>query len=198
MPRTKEANQCLRESQRLKILEAARKVIARKGMSATMTDIASAAEISQGLAYRYFASKDDIVKELVTQAAQAGPPILQQFRKMSDSPGKQLRMLVSRIFENQGERLEFYQLAVNVLHHDETPDDQRKLLRKQGQSLQATIRQLILDGQAVGEVAEGDPDQMVMVVMACLDGLSSFALRNPEQFKKHYPDVSIILRMLEP
>ena len=154
--------------------------------------------MSQGLAYRYFANKDAIFKELVVQAAQAGPPILQQILKMPDTAGKRLHLLVSRIFENQGECLEFYRLSMNAINDDATPDDLRKLLRRPGQTYQAVMRQLIVEGQASGEVASGDPDQMVIVIMACLDGLSSLAVRNPERFKKHYPDVGIILQILKP
>jgi len=198
MPRTKEANEHLRETQRLKILQAARKVLAHKGMTATMADIAITAGVSQGLAYRYFASKDEIVKVLISQIAQSTPPTLQQIHEISDSPSKRLKVLISRIFESGGERLEYYQFAMNALNHSETPDDLRKTVRKYGQTIENAIRQLIVEGQANGDVASGDPDQMVMVVMACLNGLSSFALRYPERFKKHYPDVEIILRMLKP
>jgi len=60
MPRTPEANQRIREAQRAKILESARSVFARKGMEATITDIAAEAQISLGLAYRYFADKEAI------------------------------------------------------------------------------------------------------------------------------------------
>ena len=67
MPRTPEANQRLREAQRTKILASARSVFARKGMEATITDIAAEAQISLGLAYRYFADKEAIFSELVKQ-----------------------------------------------------------------------------------------------------------------------------------
>jgi len=87
---------------------------------------------------------------------------------------------------------------MNVLDHGETADDLRKTVQKYGQTIEDTIRQLIVEGQAKGDVASGDPDQMVMVVMACLDGLSSLAVRYPARFKKNYPDVEIILRMLKP
>ncbi|MGZ3639543.1 MAG: helix-turn-helix domain-containing protein, partial [Ktedonobacterales bacterium] len=65
MPRTTEANQRIREAQRAKILQSARSVFARKGMAATITDIAAEAQISLGLAYRYFADKEAILSELV-------------------------------------------------------------------------------------------------------------------------------------
>ena len=71
MPRTTEANQRIREAQRAKILESARSVFARKGMEATITDIATEAQISIGLAYRYFADKEAIFSALVKQTIPA-------------------------------------------------------------------------------------------------------------------------------
>lgn len=64
------------DAQRTNILEGARRAFARKGQAATMADVAQAAGVSQGLAYRYFASKEQLVNELVAhaleQAALAG------------------------------------------------------------------------------------------------------------------------------
>ncbi len=71
MPRTEEANQQIREEQRDKILSAAANVFARKGNAATMADVASEAGVSQGLAYRYFESKEEIFTTLIKQAAES-------------------------------------------------------------------------------------------------------------------------------
>ena len=43
------------------------KVFARKGLRATITDIAKEAGVSQGLAYRYFPSKEAIFHTLLRQ-----------------------------------------------------------------------------------------------------------------------------------
>jgi hypothetical protein len=56
MPLTEAANQRIREAQRAKILRAAWKAFARKGRAMTMADVATAANVSYGLTYRYFAS----------------------------------------------------------------------------------------------------------------------------------------------
>jgi AcrR family transcriptional regulator len=50
-----------------KILTAAKKVFARKGMSAKMSEVATEARISQGLAYHYFPSKEAIFVALLRQ-----------------------------------------------------------------------------------------------------------------------------------
>ncbi|MGG1290290.1 TetR/AcrR family transcriptional regulator [Bacillus smithii] len=194
MARTEEANKRLREAQRAKILNGARKVFARKGWAATMADVAEAAEVSQGLAYRYFANKEAIFRELVENSLQSGLAMMQHILEMPGTPREKLDFLISRVLANKRERIEFYQLIVQAFNNEATPDDICKLLRRQGQTFQNVVRQLIVEGQANGEFAEGDPDQLVMAVIACLDGLSRLALRNPE----HFPDTRIILRMLKP
>ncbi len=78
------------------------------------------------------------------------------------------------------------------------PDDVRELLGRRYQMLLETMRQLIVEGQATGEVAPGDPDQLVAVVSACLDGLTRWALRDPEQFRTYVSDAQIVLRLFQP
>jgi AcrR family transcriptional regulator len=195
MPRTEEVNQLIREAQRAKILDAARKVFSRKGWSATMNDIASAAEVSQGLAYRYFSNKESIFNELAEHAIQSTMKALQRISNMPGSPGERIAFLISKILENKQELLEFFQFFAQ---NKERPDDLRKLFLNQEQNLHDILKQLIIEGQVSGEVTEGDPEQLVVAVTACLDGLSKFALRNPDKFKILFPDAKIVLRLLKP
>jgi AcrR family transcriptional regulator len=200
MPRTTEANQRIREAQRAKILESARSVFARKGMEATITDIATEAQISIGLAYRYFADKEAIFSELVKQTIPADSAGFQRLLEMPGTPGERLAVLISSIVAARGHRepLEAHQLLNHALHAEAMPDDVRELLGRRYQMLLDTMRQLIVEGQATGEVAPGDPDQLVAVMSACLDGLTRWALRDPEQFRAYVPDAEIVLRLFKP
>src|SRR5215469_2648502 len=200
MPRTTEANQRIREAQRAKILECARSVFARKGMAATITDIASEAQISLGLAYRYFADKEAIFSELVKQTIPDASAGFQKLMEMPGTPGERLAMLISRIVGARGQRepLEAHQLLHQALDADVMPEEIRELLSKRYHMLLATMRQLIVEGQAEGSVAPGDPDQLVAVMSACLDGLTRWALRDPEQFRTYVPDAQIVLRLFQP
>jgi AcrR family transcriptional regulator len=198
MARTAEANQRLREAQRAKILKSASKVFARLGRTATMADVASEAQVSQGLAYRYFASKEALFQTLVEQAMQTDPAELRSFLEMPGTPGERLALLVSRLVESRRERPEFYQLLDQVQSAETTPNDLRELIRKRGQTFLEVMRQLIIEGQAIGEIAAGDPVQLVTAVAACLEGLTRFALLDPEQFKTSCPHAGILLRMLQP
>ena len=200
MPRTTEANQRIREAQRTKILESARSVFARKGMSATITDIAAEAQISLGLAYRYFADKEAIFSELVKQTVPDDSAGFQKLVEMPGTPGERLATLISSIVGARGQRepLEAHQLLNHALDANAMPDDMRELLGKRYQALLDTMRQLIVEGQATGEVAPGDPDQLVAVVSACLDGLTHWAEYYPEEYIEHFPTAEIFWRMLKP
>ncbi len=198
MPRTEEANQRVREEQRAKILDGARKVFARKGMAATMADVAVEAKVSQGLAYRYFANKEAIFQALFEQIVQTSLAGMPRILEMPGTPGKRLDFLISSAWEGRREHPEFYQLMYQVLSDEAAPDNLRELIGRQGQAYRDVMRQLIVEGQAAGEVAEGDPDQMVIVVLACLDGLSRLVLWDSERVKKHFPDAGLLLRMLKP
>jgi AcrR family transcriptional regulator len=198
MPRTEAANQRLREAQRAKILDTARMLFAQNGLAATMADIAAAAHISQGLAYHYFANKAALVNELLEQAVQSRGATLQRILEMPGSPGTRLDLLVSKSLENMRERLDFYQLTQQALHDEATPEHLRELLRHQAQTYQDVLRQLITEGQATGEVVSDDPDQLVLVITACLNGLARLGMRSPAEFQEHFPGAGIILRMLKP
>jgi AcrR family transcriptional regulator len=200
MPRTPQANQLIREAQRAKIIESARRVFARKGLDATITDIANEAQISLGLAYRYFADKEALLSELVKQTIPQNDNGFQKLREMSGKPLERLTTLISSILGSRGqdEALEAHQLIQHALEADMLSDEVRELLSKRYHSLLATIRQLIVEGQATGEIAPGDPDQLVTVLSACLDGLTRWALRDPQQFRRFVPDAQLILRLVQP
>jgi AcrR family transcriptional regulator len=198
VPRTEEANQRIREEQRAKILEAAKHVFARKGRAATMADVAAEASISQGLAYRYFASKEALFQALIEQVMQSTHTLMQHIVEMPGTPGERLEFLLSRIVKGRHKHLEFVQFLSQVQSSEETPAHLREFVVKQGQPLRDMVRQLIVEGQATGEFAGDDPGQLEALIFACLDGVSRLALRDPEQFQKYLPDARIILRLLKP
>ncbi len=196
MPRSKEANEQIRQEQQARLLQAARQVFARKGMGATIDDIATEARVSHGLAYRYFPSKEAIVRALIQEAI-ADSPALGKVLDKPGTPGEQLRVLITEFVESRRRTPEFYQLVEQVLHDEAMPREFRALIQQRSRQMQETLRELIVAGQASGEVAKGDPDQLVSAILASLDGLTSWTARHPEQDDAHYPDAEIFLRMLK-
>src|SRR4051812_1659563 len=111
MRRPNTVDQRRRETQRANILEGAKRAFALKGKAATMADVAQAGGVSQGLAYRYFASKEEIYRELVEQALeQAGIAIAQPIHERSATPGQRLALLITQLVDYHRDHLEIFQL----------------------------------------------------------------------------------------
>lgn len=84
-PRADAENERIREERRQLILDAAAKVFARWGYSATkMAEIAAAAGVSHGLVYHYFQSKKQIFAALVELAMKNG---LEMTEEAAEQPG---------------------------------------------------------------------------------------------------------------
>lgn len=197
MARLADMNQRLRDEQRANILAAARTVFLHKGSAATIADIAAEASISQGLAYRYFASKEAIFHELIEEAIKAGPKGLHRFLEMPEPPEKRLALLVSRLIETRRTQPGFFQVLDQAQSLVTLPDDLRERLHQQQHTFLDVLRQLIIEGQGTGAVAAGDPDQIVIALAACLEGMTKWAARNPEWFHHHAPDADVVLRLLK-
>ena len=199
MPRTQEANEIVREEARERILQAARRVFARRGPAATMSEVAKEAGISQGLAYRYFESKEAILATLVKEAAESGGGFSARMEGIRGTPGERLYTLVSHILDARRREPEFYQLLYRVLTDHKTPNELREVVQRSGDTVRMGMRKLIIDGQATGEIAKDDPDQLLGAVLACLDGLSrAMLVLEPERASASIPDARVVLRMLRP
>jgi AcrR family transcriptional regulator len=199
LPRNEAVNKQIRQESKEKILDAARRVFARKGTAATMSEVAKEAGISQGLAYRYFPSKEAILTALVEQMAASGGGAAERVKRIPGSPGERLALMLSFILESRRSQPEFYQLLYKVLYDDKAPDGLREVVMKSGQIMTGTMRHLIIEGQATGEIAKDDPDQLLGVLSACLDGLSrGMVALPPDAARKSIPQANVIMRMLRP
>jgi len=161
-----------------------------------MTDVAVAAGVSQGLAYRYFSDKDDLVRALVSEAVQradaGGSPLA-----WPGSAAERLRRLVTRLVEARRAEPQLFLLFQHVTSDPATPPDLLELIHARGRAVTQAMRQLVTEAQSAGEAARDGPDQLVTAVMACLDGLGRLALGRPGQAAEHFPAAGIITRMLQ-
>jgi len=199
MPRSEKANMVVREEARERILRAARTVFATRGPAATMGEVAEKAGVSQGLAYRYFQSKEEILATLVKQAAESGGGLPARMDRIRGSPGEKLHALVSGILDARRREPEFYQLIYQVLSDHKTPNQLREVILKAGTMMGAEMRKLIVEGQASGEFADDDPDQLLGALTACLDGLSrAMLVLEPGKASASIPDAKVVMRIFRP
>ena len=199
MPRSALANQQIREETTKKILDAAMTVFGRRGSGATMSEVAAEAGVSQGLAYRYFPSKEAILTALVQRTSQSGGPLSERVKRMRGTPAEKLTAVLTSMIELRRSRPGFYQFLHRALSDEKLPDELRETVGRQGRVSQEILKGLIVEGQATGELPQDDPDQLLEAIMASLTGLTArMAMLDPSQVDKRLPDAKIFLRMLRP
>ena len=199
MPRTEAAFQEVRDASRRKILDGALRVFATKGSHATMADVAKEAGVSQGLAYRYFPSKEAILSELVHEITGSEGEKEERIKKLQGTARECLGLLLTPMLGSLRQKAEFSQFLNQVLRDESVPVELREAVAKNGAVIKKSIRKLIVEAQASGDVAADDPDQLLFALIATIDGLVS-RMSDPMRIeeRKHFPDPNIVLRMLGP
>jgi len=199
MPRTEEANQRIREERRGQILDAAARVFARKGLTgARIADIAAAGEMSQGLIFRYFASKEEVFAAVVEDALQSTIGLAQAALQQPCSPLEKLRWLLQIYLPGMWYKPDYALVILNALNSETTPQEVRELTLEQSKRSLQLYRQLIVEGQEAGEVVQGDPDMLTLAFAACIQGLSSGVLHLPRTLGiDGPPDPEIVLKILK-
>lgn len=162
-----------------------------------MADIAREAGVSQGLAYRYFASKEAMLTTLVMQASEEGGGFRARLGAVPGSPGQKLYLIISNVLDARRREPEYYQLLYQALSDERISKELREVLMKSGAEVRAGLKWLIIEGQKTGEVHDDDPDQLAGTVLACLDGLSRGMLPlNAREARASLPDARVIARMV--
>ncbi len=197
-PRTEEVNQRIRDEQRDKILTAASKVFAHKGFAATkMADIAAEAGVSYGLAYHYFANKEKIFSALVERAMKGAITVMQEALEGPGTPWERIHWMVTQVLDGLRYQPEYAMLVLQTLTTESAPEGLRELIQRQAVTHQRMICQLIVEGQAAGQVVQDDPDRLATVYNACITGLAFDRLFEREQYLANFPDVDSVLRILK-
>ena len=196
-PRTEETNARIREEQKERILEAAKAIFAHKGFSETkMSDIASAANVSYGLTYHYFANKEAIFTSLLQKALQGALELIQYARVQPGSPWNRLRWLISEMVRGAQGEPEYEMLILQALTNTAVPRETHEMVLQESQLNHEALKQLIVEGQAAGEVITGDPDLLTTAFEWCIQGMV-FGISYWGYEPARLPDVESVLRMLK-
>lgn len=172
------------DAQRSRILEAARRCFAERGFhGASMASIAETAGISQGLIYRYFDGKSQIIRGIVDQQLALMAEELRQ-RRMTQQPLAQL--LEERYFgcfEGQDRQLGLDPGLVMEISAEAARDPViGEALRGLDRMLQEQIEDWM--GRAVADGGAGVPAEQVparaLMLRFILDGMKMRQARDPD------------------
>ncbi len=195
MPRTKEAFQQIRDESRQHILHEAAEVFANRGLANTkISDLAEAAGVSQGLLYRYFTDKDDVFIALLERAINGVIKIAQTSIEKKGTPLEKLHWITEQIFQGMSEEPVYFQLFSQAMALSGRVFETIAKL----DTIVIVLRELITEGQKVGEIAKRDPDQLVFLYLSCIYGLAAGKGLNIGWLDEHFPIADEVLRILEP
>jgi AcrR family transcriptional regulator len=182
------------ETRRQQILDAAIACFARKGFhQTTMEDIGDEADLSPGVAYRYFESKDDIIVATVQGSLDRSGDFFEESKGEED-----LQSMLEQMIDDSFQRFEqpgrdiYYkvrlQLWAETLQNKKVAE-KAAVLRAKGQEQLAGI---IRRGQEAGQIKPDlDVQAVALVIMANHDGFVLHWLANPQVDVLQYRNVTL-------
>ena len=199
MPRTAADNQRIKDERHEAILAAARTVFARKGLAAAkISDVATAAGLSHGLVYHYFASKEAMYAELIERLFARATLDLGRLERKRGSPLGRLRAFIEQRCERLRDEPDMFWLVLQAfLHPEALPASTRSALQAFGARGRLVMTKTIRDGQSRGEFVAGDPAELCTALFALLHGLAlsqSIDVNGPRVM----PHVDLILGLIVP
>lgn len=198
MPRSQQQNQRLRDERRRQIMDAALKIFAQKGLAATMiSDIAAACDLSYGLIYHYFHDKEELYLALVERAMQGTVQLTEDVLAQPGSPWERLYMLCREMVEGARNTPEYFRIMLQAQLSGAPSSGVRALMTQYGERIWSNVATLIRQGQEAGEVIAGNPQELVGMLIAIMQGLS---LNQTVEFLEAdaFPRVETIMRFLRP
>jgi AcrR family transcriptional regulator len=162
------------EERRKQILSAAVKIFAVRGFANTkISDIASAADLSYGLVYHYFKTKDDIFTELITQAHNHFTEALEHAGEYEASPLEKIRAFTETVApqEPNEENAYFTNMILQAHISAVLPETIKLMIDKTISKHNEIISSLIVEGQKLGQIIDGDPQQLAFTHYSMLCGM---------------------------
>ena len=197
-PRTKEQNSQVKEERREQILLAALNVFAKRGLAATkISDIAMNANLSHGLVYHYFKSKEAMFTELVSRALEESTREVKAIDAMLLEPLDKIRAIADVVIKGIDETQDsafYFLLMVQAYVSDTNPEEVKELMQKDFAPNEIMLK-IVEEGQKKGCIREGSPQDYVMLYWASIQGLALYKLFMGEGFKMS--NTELLLRMFE-
>ena len=175
IPRSAQQNEALRSLSRSKIIEHALRLFGEHGYDrTTIRMIAESADISQGLIYRHFESKDALLQAIFEQSML---DVRESFAAAEESPpGQRLERLIRASFEIIQKNTLFWRLSYGVRMQAAVLE----ALGDQTQSWMAEIRRTLK--RYLKDAGVAQPDVEAVILFALIDGVCQHYVLDPERY----------------
>lgn len=183
-----------KEQRRVMILKCALDLFVRKGYGETrIADIAKAADMSMGLLFHYYESKERLYEELIrigyekmkTSAEFNGGSPLEFFKTAADD--------VFSMLASDPSAAKMFVLLEQASHLDSLPPELDEM-RFEGSNLIKNCAPIIESGQAMGEIKPGNPEALSTAFWCSIQGIAQHIALYPNT---PCPDAGWIVSILK-
>lgn len=192
-PRNEEQNAQIKDERREQIMSAALKLFATKGFAATkISDIVERAQMSHGLVYHYFKSKEDIFYELLKRAIQTSSESVLTVEIQSLHPIDKVRQIARYILggiENYEDTSYYFLIVAHASVMENMNEEYEHLLYESNRTLKSMAR-IVKAGQEAKQIYMGDPMEITVAFFAAIQGLAIYKLAM-DDFKMPDPDILV-------
>lgn len=172
------------DARREEILNAAARLFARKGISgATMADIAREADLSAGAIYRYFSSKEELLRAVFDDAAARNQEQFSRAAQSGLSPLVALEQVGREIWVEMKDRDTFICEIQMELSAARDPEDLGIDLKKSRDEGRTLLTEMVGRAQDAGEIDPSiDPAELALILLACTSGIKMLKLTLDDGF----------------
>lgn len=185
------------DERREMIFRHASQVFAAKGFAGTkITDIATAAGISQGLLYRHFASKDELFTQLIAASFAKLTAAAEALEQMPMPAHEKIALALQRIVAGMASDPAFSERVLLIAQasiSEQIPEATKAVIQAERDKPYAVIARIMAAGQALGTILPGVPETLALLFWTTIKGLALHKVSFGEQFEM--PDTAILCRL---
>ena len=174
------------QARRDQIVNAAWACFARKGYhQTTMQDIATEAGLSAGAIYRYYPSKEAVLKAINDRSQEMGRTVVEWARSQAAGPVDALQVIGQTMFSYFNDPMFETMTRVNIELWPELlrTEALREGLRKEMTFWRTAVSQLLSEARSRGQLAEGvDPEAATVLFICAWEGLRHWGLIDRDNF----------------
>lgn len=183
-----------KEQRRALILQTALDLFIRKGYGETkVADIAKAADMSMGLLFHYFGSKEKLYEELIRIGCER---LKIDFDVMNESSLAIFTAVAEEIFSmisTNPSAAKMFVLMENAQHLDSLSEDLKEMLTEANKLIKKSMP-LIEKGQLLGEIKQGNAEALAVAFWCSIQGIAQYIALHPET---PCPDTMWVISILE-
>lgn len=175
----------------------ASRVFAARGFSATkIADIAAAAQISQGLLYRYYDSKESLFTELIRGSFEKLNAAATALEKMALPAHEKIVLALTQIISNMESDPTFSERVLLIAQasiSEGIPEQTKEVICAESGKPYETLARIMEQGQREGTIQSGSPMELATLFWTSIKGLALHKVARGDEFKA--PDIRIVTRM---